>query len=425
MTPKFNLIKMKHNILNRLFKHSRLLLLAMMTISLASCEKADKYKEFVKDGEISYIGKLDSVKVYSGKNRVMIKGMITSDPKIVECRVFWNNKKDSLVIPVTKEMIADTIHRFVNITNEGFQNFVIYTYDAAGNRSIPVNTSGRTYGSRYQAGLTNRDITDAKTDETTGITTVNWLGMDRLTGVFATDITYTKLNNQSATVRIPIDSSRIALKDFKYGSTINYKTLFLPDTISVDTFYSAVSTRQIVAPAFIKINVTNTYLKNTGGNFSRSTWDNSRWGLVADWTTSAGAKNVNNTYGSYEFRNGSGMISFEAGWGLPGITEALIYQTVSLPAGTYSFEANGLDQNAGGTRYIAVGAGSSLPLVANIPTAAIKYGILNPQPATATVKLEFTLTQTTQVSIGFAATMAANGYYTKIGNVRLYTIKNF
>jgi hypothetical protein len=93
---------MKHNILNRLFKHSRLLLLAMMTISLASCEKADKYKEFVKDGEISYIGKLDSVKVYSGKNRVMIKGMITSDPKIVECRVFWNNKKDSLVIPETK-----------------------------------------------------------------------------------------------------------------------------------------------------------------------------------------------------------------------------------------------------------------------------------------------------------------------------------
>ncbi|NQX40964.1 protein of unknown function [Pedobacter steynii] len=415
---------MKNNILSRLFKQPRLLLLAMMTISLASCEKADKYKEFVKDGEISYIGKLDSVKVYSGKNRVMIKGMITSDPKIVECRVFWNNKKDSLVIPVTKEMIADTIHRFVNIATEGFQNFVIYTYDAAGNRSIPVNTSGRTYGSRYQAGLTNRDITAAKTDETTGITTVDWLGMDRLTGVFATDITYTKLNNQSATVRIPIDSSRIALKDFKYGSTINYKTLFLPDTISVDTFYSAVSTRQIVAPAFLKINVTNTYLKNAGGNFSRSSWDNSRWGLVADWTTSAGAKNVNNTYGSYEFRNGSGMISFEAGWGLPGITDALIYQTVSLPAGTYSFEANGLDQNAGGTRYIAVGAGSSLPLVANIPTAAIKYGILNPQPATATVKLEFTLTQTTQVSIGFAATMAANGYYTKIGNVRLYTIQN-
>ncbi|MNR30229.1 hypothetical protein D3C85_1476740 [compost metagenome] len=135
---------MKYNILNRLFNRPGLLLLAMVTLALTACEKADKYKEFVKDGEISYIGKLDSVKVYSGKNRVMLRGMITSDPKIVECRVFWNNKKDSLVIPVTKEMISDTIHRFIDIATEGFQNFVIYTYDAAGNSSIPVNTSGRT-----------------------------------------------------------------------------------------------------------------------------------------------------------------------------------------------------------------------------------------------------------------------------------------
>lgn len=415
---------MKHNILNRLFKHPGLLLLAMIALSFAACEKADQYKEFVKDGEISYIGKLDSVKVYSGKNRVMLRGMITSDPKIVECRVFWNNKKDSIVIPVTKEMISDTIQRFIDIATEGFQNFVIYTYDAAGNSSIPVNTSGRTYGNRYQSGLVNRDIATARTDETTGITTVDFLGMDRLTGVFATDLTYTKLNNQTATVRIPIDSSRISLKDFKYGSTVNYKTLFLPDTISVDTFYSAISTREIAAPSFIKINVTNTYLKNAGANFSRSTWDNSRWGLLADWTTSAGAKNVNNTYGSYELRNGStGMISFEAGWGLPAVNDGLIYQTVTLPAGTYSFEANNLDQNSGGTRYIAVASGTSLPLVADIPATAIKYGVLNPQPASSTVKLEFTLTQTTQVSIGFAATMAATGQYTKIGNVRLYTIQ--
>lgn len=415
---------MKHNILNRLFKHPCFLLLAMMTISLAACEKADQYKEFVKGGEISYIGKLDSVKVFSGKNRVLIKGMISSDPKIVECRIFWNNKKDSLVIPVTKGMIADTIQRLVNIQTEGFQNFVIYTYDAAGNRSIPVNTSGRTYGSRYQSGLINRDISTARTDETTGITTVEFLGMDRLTGVFATDVTYTKLNNQSVTLRVPIDSSKTSLKDFKYGSTINYKTLFLPDTISIDTFYSVVSTKQIVAPAFIKINVTNTYLKNAGANFSRGAWDNSRWGVLADWTTTSGAKNVNNTYGGYELRSGTGVISYEAGWGLPAVTNGLIYQTVTLPAGTYSFEANGLDQNAGGTRYIAVAAGTSLPAVDDIPTAAIKYGVLNPQPATASVKLEFTLTQTTQVSIGFAATMPANNLYTKIGNVRLYTVQN-
>lgn len=414
---------MKQKILNRVAKHIGLVLLAVATLSLASCEKADEYREFVKDGEISYIGKLDSVKVYSGKNRVMVKGLITSDPKIVECRIFWNNKADSLVIPITKGMIASVINKYVDIASEGFQNFVIYTYDAAGNRSIPVTTTGRTYGARYQAGLVNRDISIARTDETTGVTTVDFLGMDRLTGVFATDVTYSKVNNQSATLRIPIDSTKVVLKDFKYGSTISYKTLFLPDTISVDTFYSAVDTKQIVAPAFIKINVTNTYLKNAGANLSRASWDNSRWGVLANWTTSAGAKNVNSINGGYELRGGVGVISFEAGWGLPAVTNGLIYQTVTLPAGTYSFEANALDQNAGGTRYIAVAAGTSLPLVENIPATAIKYKVLNPQPATASVKLEFTLAQATQVSIGFAATMAATGMYTKIGNVRLYTVQ--
>lgn len=414
---------MKQNIFNRVAKHVCLVLLAVVALSLTSCEKADEYKKFVKDGEISYIGKLDSVKVYSGKNRVLVKGLITSDPKIVEYRIFWNNKTDSLVIPVTREMLSTVISRYVNIVNEGFQNFVIYTYDAAGNRSIPVTTTGRSYGARYQAGLVNRDISTARTDETTGITTVNFLGMDRLTGVFATDITYTKANNQSATVRVPIDSSKIALRDFKYGSTISYKTLFMPDTISVDTFYSAIDTKQIVAPAFIKINITNTYLKNTGANLARASWDNSRWGILANWTTSAGARNVNNTNGGYELRGGVGVISFEAGWGLPAVTNGLIYQTVTLPAGTYSFEANSLDQNAGGTRYIAVAAGSSLPLVENIPSTAISYVVLNPQPAKTSVKLEFTLTETTLVSIGFAATMPATGMYTKIGNVRLYSMQ--
>ncbi len=414
---------MKQKILNRLAKHVGLSLLAIVMLSFASCEKADEYKEFVKDGEISYIGKLDSVKVYSGKNRVMLKGLVTSDPKIAECRIFWNNKTDSLVIPIVKETISTVINKYVNIANEGLQNFVIYTYDAMGNRSIPVNATGRTYGDRYQSGLVNRDISTARTDETTGITTVDFLGMDRLTGVFATDITYTKVNNQPATVRIAIDSSKIALKDFKYGSTISYKTLFLPDTVSIDTFYSAVSTKQIVAPEFIKINITNTYLKNTGANLSRSSWDNSRWGVLADWTSSAGAKNVNNTNGGYELRGGVGVISFEAGWGLPDLTNGLIYQTITLPAGTYSFEANALDQNSGGTRYIAVAAGTSLPLVGNIPSTAIKYVVLNPQPATASVKMEFTLAQATQLSIGFAATMPATGMYTKIGNVRLYSVQ--
>jgi len=398
----------------------------LFAVFLGSCKKMDDYKKYVSDGEITYTGKLDSVKVLSGNNRVFVRGLLSADPKIVECRIFWNNMADSTSIPITRSSTVDTLKKSIAIANEGVQNFVIYTYDAAGNRSIPVNVAGRTYGARYQATLVNRDISEARTDETTGITSVNFLGMDRLTGVFATDITYTKQNNQSVKIRVPIDSSRVALANFKYGSTISYKTLFLPDTVSIDTFYSAVTTRQIVAPAFIKINVTNTYLKNTGSPFTPVATV-SRWGVLTDWTTSASVKNASGSNGGLEMRSGVATMSLEAGWGLPDITNGFIYQTITLPAATYSFEANGLEQNAGGTRYIVVAPGTTMPNVVNIPSAALAFAPLAATTATTQTKLEFTLTQPTQVSIGFAANMTGGsgsaGFYTKIKSVRLYTIQ--
>lgn len=402
------------------------LVLAITAIGFSSCTKMDDYKKFTEGGEIPYTGKLDSIRVLSGRSRVVVNGLFLSDPKVTTCKIYWNNMKDSVVIPVVRKNVVDTLSFSIPNLSEGIQNFTIYTIDNLGNKSIPVYKTGRVYADRYQSSLQPRTVSEARTDETTGITTVNFLDMDRLTGVFGTDITYTKINNQSVTIRIPIDSTKIALPDFKYGSTINYKTLFLPDTISIDTFSSVSTAREIPAPAFIKINVTSTYLKNTGANMARSSWDNSRWGVLADWTSSAGAKNIsNNTYGGYEFRNGAGVISFEAGWGLPALNNGLIYQTITLSAGTYSFEANMVDQNAGGTRYIAVAEGTSLPSVTNIPSTAIGYVVLNAAPIVlnGSVKLEFTLTETKQVSIGFAATMADTGQYTKIGNVRLYTVQ--
>ena len=46
-----------------------------------ACTKSDDYKKFTAKGEISYTGKLDSVKIMSGNNRVYIRGLFLSDPK--------------------------------------------------------------------------------------------------------------------------------------------------------------------------------------------------------------------------------------------------------------------------------------------------------------------------------------------------------
>ena len=69
----------------------------LLLIILSSCSKIDGYKSiYTAGGQIVYPGKMDSVKVFSGKNRVKITGLFTSDPKIVKYRVFWNSRQDSI-----------------------------------------------------------------------------------------------------------------------------------------------------------------------------------------------------------------------------------------------------------------------------------------------------------------------------------------
>lgn len=393
---------------NRIKAFFALLLVAVL---YTACTKQNDFKKFVEGGEISYTGKLDSVKMFSGDSRVVLKGLFLADPKVVKCKITWNNGQDSVVLPVVKKNAVDTLVYSIPNVAEGLQNFTIYTYDKVGNKSVPVYANARSYGDRYKASLSNRGISLAQTSSD-GVTKIDWLGMDRLTGVFATEVQYVNNSNQTVTIKTPIDSTSTILKNFKTSSTIKYRTLFLPDTSCVDTFKTGFTDRYI--PRYAEQDLTSTYLKNTGP-FNRNTWDGSRWGTLADWISTSGVKNISsNRYGGYEYRGGVGVLSFEAGWGITTpVTNGLIYQTITLPAGTYSFRLSGIDQNSGGSRFIAVAAGNALPNVADITSASIAFANISDG------KLDFTLAQQTTVSIGFAVSIDNSGQYIKVGSVKL------
>ena len=391
-------------------------LLVMIISVMTSCTKVDDYKKFIEGGEISYTGKLDSVIINSGKYRVVINGLFLADPKVKKCVVFWNNKADSVVIPVTRTENVDTLHYEIKNITEGVQNFIIYTYDDSGNKSIPVYKSGRVYGDRYQETLANRGINSAFTNEN-GVTVMELGGMDRVSGVFATEVIYVTNANVERTVRIPIDINTFTLANFKEKGTIRYRSLFLPDTLSIDTFSTDYTSLYI--PKFIKTDVTTTYLKNTGPNVIASSINSAnRWGILADWVTNAAVKNAS-TYGGYERKSNVGYISLEAGWGLPNVTDGKIYQTINLPAGNYRFEIVMTDFNTGGARYMSVAAGNTLPNVTAITSGSIAFSNLESKV------LNFTLEEAQQVSLGFAATLTGTssaGQYSKIASVKLSTI---
>ena len=201
----------------------------------------------------------------------------------------------------------------------------------------------------------------------------------------------------------------MVLKDYKSGTKFSYRSLFMPDTMSIDTFYTAYEEQGVLA------DISGMYLKNTGTPIQYSSWDGSRWGIPADWITNDAVRNANG-YGGFEMRSGVGFLSMEAGWGLPAVENGKIYQTITLPAGNYALEIDLGANGSAGTKYLVVAEGNELPDFAAISSQSLVYATV------ASGEVSFGLPETTTISLGFVCNLPGNGEYCKIGAVRLSSL---
>ena len=127
------------------------------------CKKMDStYKQFIVPGGITYAGKANSALAYAGRHRVKISWLRGADPNIAKARIFWNNYKDSIEVNITPT--KDTNSVIIANLPEKTYSFVIKTYDAKENSSIPVEIIGGSYGDRYQAQLLNRFVISSVID---------------------------------------------------------------------------------------------------------------------------------------------------------------------------------------------------------------------------------------------------------------------
>ncbi len=216
------------------------LIMFLFVIGIAaftSCTKMDDFKKYVEGGEISYTGRVDSLKIRSGRNRVLVQGLFISDRKVTRCKIYWNSRQDSLVVPVVRKLSVDTLNRYVTNLFEGTYNFEIITYDAAGNASIPVVKSGvKVYGDNYANSLINMPISDVSLDGTTA--TITWGGLDKANGPQYMDVSYLNTAGVKTRVKKLVNTTTATLSDYKYRSTFDYRTVYLPDTMAIDTFYT-------------------------------------------------------------------------------------------------------------------------------------------------------------------------------------------
>ena len=193
----------------------------------------DTYRHFLEGGKIKYAGKADSVEVIPGYNRLALTWHKSSDPSVSRAKIYWNNRNDSMEVNIdrTQDLITVPLENMP----EGNYSFEIATFDDEGNRSVVVETTGRSFGTVYQSTLLTRIV------EST-----NWLAENVLSVRFAPVTDSTLVNTEfiyeaepdiTGTMIITPDMDSVVIENFPRGQ-LKYRSTFMPHPRALDTFIS-------------------------------------------------------------------------------------------------------------------------------------------------------------------------------------------
>lgn len=210
---------------------------------VTGCKKMDStYEQFIVPGGIIYAGKANKAVVQSGKNRVRISWPRGTDPNVTRAGIYWNNFRDSieLSIPVT----GDSISQVISNLEEKSYSFTIYTYDNQGHVSVPVELISAAYGEIYQNSLLNRIANVNKVNAAGNVVSINWAGADITNGAFMTEVLYTNTAGAESVKKVLSKETVTTINDYKPGTRYEYRTLYRPDSLSIDVFNTAYSQGQ-------------------------------------------------------------------------------------------------------------------------------------------------------------------------------------
>lgn len=214
------------------------LVCVLALLSIGACTKMDDtYKDFLEGGMKVYIGKVDSVFVYPGNNRIQLGWLPPSDPKTTKARVYWNNGLDSVDVAMPRiEGNKDTVKLMFDNLNEGTYVFEVYTFDDMGRRSLKTERVARVYGDNYNAGLLGRPIDSyLMTDEDD--LHITWGAAPDPTLV-GSEIIYEDQLGEQITLFVSVDAPTTVIEAFR-PQTLQYRSLYLPSSLAIDTFYTA------------------------------------------------------------------------------------------------------------------------------------------------------------------------------------------
>lgn len=146
---------------------------AVSVLFFTSCDDfMDVHKEYIEGGEIIYAPKPDSVNFIAGEGRILFNCRTYNAPNVRSVDVYWNDRLDSLIIPVELSTGYDSISVILDNMEEKSYTFNIQTTDNFGHKSLFVTSFGTSYGDTYRATLNDRGIKSLSLSDKEG--TIEW-----------------------------------------------------------------------------------------------------------------------------------------------------------------------------------------------------------------------------------------------------------
>ena len=211
----------------------RLVFFTVIIFGLFACKSADSlYEEVIVPGGITYPGIVTNVTATPGRNRIKISWDMGTDPKVVKVRIFWNNYTDTVEVAIEKG--TRHLSRIIEPLEENTYSFIVHTYDAAGNVSVPVEVIGMAYGEMWERSLVNRILREYSYDGLQESLSIEWRGAaNKETGI---NLRYTDIDNEPQTLFIDRKETVTLISNFNVDRPLFYETMYLPDTTAIDTF---------------------------------------------------------------------------------------------------------------------------------------------------------------------------------------------
>jgi hypothetical protein len=175
------------------------------------------------------MGKADSVNFSAGNEKVKFTWKLNADPRIDKSVFYWNDGKDSAVIPVNRTQSGILDMEAIIPVEEGNYTFRLVTKDDENHSSLAIERTVQVYGPTYISRLTNRNLSVSSVN---GIFTINWVIIENASIQYST-VSYMDYSNPGIpvpkSIHIEITDVKTPLEGAREGDTFSVSTSYLPE----------------------------------------------------------------------------------------------------------------------------------------------------------------------------------------------------